>query len=65
MDYEKKQIAKEDGRYLIYYHFPETATPDQTAAFEAAETFVVSAPVPAAPTPTPAAGPESPKQSGG
>jgi hypothetical protein len=33
----KKQIRKDDGRYLIYYHNPETATPEQTAAFASIE----------------------------
>lgn len=33
MQIEKKRIRKEDGRTLVYYHFPETATPEQTAAF--------------------------------
>jgi hypothetical protein len=30
---EKKRILKEDGRYLLYYHFPESATEEQTATF--------------------------------
>ncbi|WP_156412939.1 hypothetical protein [Chthonomonas calidirosea] len=34
---QKKVTLKEDGRYLIYYHFPDTATPEETAAFEALE----------------------------
>lgn len=33
MRMEKKQTLKDDGRYLIYYHFPESATPEQAAAF--------------------------------
>lgn len=37
MQYEKKQIVKEDGRYLIYYHFPATAGLEQSAAFAKAE----------------------------
>lgn len=37
MRVEKKQITKEDGRFLTYYHFPETAAPEETAAFEAVE----------------------------
>ena len=37
MQYEKKQIQKEDGRYLVYYHFPDTATDEQTVAFQSAE----------------------------
>jgi len=35
MRMEKKRVLKEDGRYLIYYHFPETATPEQTGTFQA------------------------------
>jgi len=35
MRLSKKQVLKEDGRYLIYYHNPETATPEQTAVFAA------------------------------
>lgn len=35
MRMEKKRILKEDGRYLIYYHFPDTATPEQTGTFDA------------------------------
>jgi len=34
MKLEKKQIAKEDGRYLVYYHFSKTATEEQTAVFD-------------------------------
>ncbi|CCW35873.1 hypothetical protein CWRG_02010 [Chthonomonas calidirosea] len=37
MRMQKKVTLKEDGRYLIYYHFPDTATPEETAAFEALE----------------------------
>lgn len=37
MRMEKRRILKEDGRYLIYYHFPESANAEQTAAFEAAD----------------------------
>lgn len=37
MQYEKKQITKEDGRYLVYYHFANTASKEQSAAFEAVE----------------------------
>ena len=36
MKMEKKQIVKEDGRYLVYYHFPDTASEEQTHAFETA-----------------------------
>ncbi len=35
MRLEKKVILKEDGRYLVYYHFPETATAEQSAVFAA------------------------------
>ncbi|HEV2473806.1 MAG TPA: hypothetical protein VGS41_14110 [Chthonomonadales bacterium] len=35
MELEKKRIIKPDGRYLIYYHFPESATEEQTAEFAA------------------------------
>jgi len=38
MQLEKKQIVKEDGRYLVYFHFPATATEEQTAAFHDVET---------------------------
>jgi len=38
---EKKRILKEDGRYLLYYHFPESATPEQTKAFEAVPAPVI------------------------
>lgn len=31
---QKKRVLKEDGRYLIYYHFPETATADETVVFD-------------------------------
>lgn len=34
MRMEKKRVLKEDGRYLIYYHFPETATPEQTGTYD-------------------------------
>lgn len=37
MHIEKKQIQKEDGRKLIYYHFPETATSEETDAFRTVE----------------------------
>ena len=33
MQMQKKRILKEDGRYLVYYHFVESATAEQTAAF--------------------------------
>lgn len=34
MQMEKKRVLKQDGRYLVFYHFPATATPEQTALFE-------------------------------
>jgi len=37
MPMQKKVTRKDDGRYLIYYHFVETASPEETAAFEAIE----------------------------
>ncbi len=37
---EKKQIQKEDGRKLTYYHFPETATDSETDAFKSVEAEV-------------------------
>jgi hypothetical protein len=36
MRYEKKLIQKDDGRYLVYYHFPESASPEQAEAFRSA-----------------------------
>jgi len=33
MHVEKKRILKPDGRYLIYYHFPDTATSEESAVF--------------------------------
>ncbi len=35
MRIEQKKTRKEDGRSLIYYHFPATATPEETAVFAA------------------------------
>lgn len=35
MRLEKKLVVKEDGRYLLYYHFPETATAEQSEVFAA------------------------------
>lgn len=37
MRIEKKQITKDDGRYLVYYHFPEDATDQETQVFNAVE----------------------------
>jgi hypothetical protein len=48
MRLEKKQIVKEDGRYLVYYHFPDTATPEQTLAFQSAEKTTAASPPAAA-----------------
>lgn len=41
MRMDKKRILKEDGRYLLYYHFPDSATPEQTEAFEAVPAPVI------------------------
>lgn len=35
MRMEQKQTRKEDGRRLIYYHFPATATSEESAVFAA------------------------------
>ena len=35
MQMETKRIQKDDGRYLIYCHFPESATPEESAVFAA------------------------------
>ena len=35
MQMEKKRTLKEDGRYLVSYHFPESATAEETAVFAA------------------------------
>ena len=37
MQMQKKITLKEDGRFLVYYHFPDTATPEETQAFEAVQ----------------------------
>ena len=37
MRMEKKQILKDDGRYLVYYHFPDSASPDETQVFSEIE----------------------------
>jgi hypothetical protein len=65
MRYEKKQVTKEDGRYLVYYHFPETATPEQTAAFESAEAVSASAAQHATAAAAPAPGAEPAKKGSG
>ena len=56
MRMEKKTILKDDGRYLIYYHFAESATPEQKAAFDAV--------TPAQPGAETTAAPASPVASG-
>ena len=65
MIYEKKYVTKEDGRSLVYYHFPDTATEAQTAAFQNAENYTPSAPPAPQPNGTrqepPGAGPEDKK----
>jgi len=33
MRMEKKRILKEDGRYLVYYHFPDSAGPEETQVY--------------------------------
>ena len=30
---QKKVTLKEDGRFLAYYHFPDTATEEETQVF--------------------------------
>ena len=37
--YERLEITKEDGRYLVYYHFPDSADSEQTEAFQEASKF--------------------------
>ena len=37
MELEKKQITKEDGRYLVFYHFADTATPEQAEVFRSVQ----------------------------
>ncbi len=34
MQMQKKITVKDDGRFLAYYHFPATATPEETEVFE-------------------------------
>jgi len=43
MAYEKKHLIKPDGRYLVLYHFADTATPDQSEAFRSAEASMAAA----------------------
>ena len=33
MNMQKKVTLKEDGRFLVYYHFPATATEEETQVF--------------------------------
>ncbi len=33
MRMEKKQLRKEDGRYLVYYHFPDSASTEETQVY--------------------------------
>ena len=35
MQMEKKRVMEEDGRYLVLYHFPESASPEESAVFAA------------------------------
>jgi hypothetical protein len=49
---EKKTVLKEDGRYLVYYHFPDSATLEQAETFAAVP---ASAPAEAPDAPPPAA----------
>jgi hypothetical protein len=37
MRMQKKVIRKEDGRLLVYYHFPDSATEEETATFDSIE----------------------------
>ena len=37
MQIQKKITTKEDGRFLVFYHFPDTATEEETQVFEAIE----------------------------
>lgn len=50
MRMEKKRVLKDDGRYLTFYHFPETATEEEAQVFNAlvaGETLVAPHPAPA------------------
>ncbi len=67
MNYEKKQIAKEDGRHLVFYHFPDTASEEQTAAFRSAEDYAAKAAaavIPTAAASNPAGPGGAPKEGG-
>ena len=37
MQMQKKITTKEDGRFLVFYHFPDTATEEETRVFEEIE----------------------------
>ena len=62
MQMEKKITTKEDGRFLVYYHFPDTATEEETQVFEGIEgdkgqgTGNSNAPTPNTQHPTPNTG---------
>lgn len=45
MQIQKKETLKEDGRFLIYYHFAETATEEETAVFDAIVPLVPTVPL--------------------
>jgi hypothetical protein len=51
MRYEKKQISKDDGRYLVYYHFPDSATEEQTSVFRSVDDAPLAASAPHAADP--------------
>ena len=59
----KMRVQKEDGRYLVYYHFPESANAEETAVFERIEAYqeAENATLPPAST-TSAASPSSEKE---
>lgn len=55
MRMERKQILKDDGRYLVYYHFPDSASPNETDVFNSiteGETLPSTAPVAVTPSGT-------------
>ena len=52
MRIEKKQIQKEDGRYLVFYHFPESANDEQTSTFAALSQTEETISVPTSSVPT-------------
>lgn len=43
MQMKSKEVTKDDGRYLVFYHFPESASPEQTEAFERSEAYAQEA----------------------